>query len=180
VEESLPGDEIVPHPRMTSTHAVTIDAPADEVWPWLVQIGQDKAGFYSYRGLENLVLCHMPDAHHVVPEFQHIRVGDTVWLHPHAPPLPVERVEYGTAIVLGTNTSDPGTWAFYIRPLGECTTRLVVRGRSDFKPGLLKWFTRYVLFEPAHFIMERKMLLGIKARAEAASARSRRETRGRR
>ena len=162
----LPGDELVPHPNVTATHAVTIEAPLKEVWPWLVQIGQDKGGFYSYTWLENLVGCRMHNAGRILPEFQQLRVGDAVRLHPQVPPLPVLISEPPKTLVLGSNTDSPGTWGFYLKEVTGNTTRLIVRGRGDQKPGLLSWLGTHVVFEPAHFIMERKMLLGIKRRAE--------------
>ncbi|HEX6625379.1 MAG TPA: hypothetical protein VF064_16820 [Pyrinomonadaceae bacterium] len=165
--ERLPGDELVPRPNVEATHAVTIEAPVKDVWPWLVQIGQDKGGFYSYTWLENLVGCHMRNAGRIMPECQQLGVGDSVRLHPKAPPLPVLICEPPRALVLGSNTDSPGTWGFYLKEVDEDTTRLVVRGRGEWKPGLLSWLGAYVVFEPAHFIMERKMLLGIKQRAEA-------------
>ena len=105
INETLPGDDFVPHPESEAIHAITIDAPVAEVWPWLVQMGQTKGGFYSYTWLENLVGCDMHNADRVVPEWQALRVGDVVWLHPKAPPLPVILVEPYRAIVLG-GTSD--------------------------------------------------------------------------
>ena len=75
VNERLPGDELVRHPNVEATHAVTIKAPAEEVWPWLVQIGQDKGGFYSYSWLENLAGCRLRNADRIVPEFQRLKVG---------------------------------------------------------------------------------------------------------
>lgn len=164
----LPGDELVPAPTDISTHAITIQASLEAVWPWLVQIGQDKGGFYSYAWLENLVGCHMRNADRIIPEFQHIQVGDPVWLHPKSPPLPVVHVEPGRALVLGSNMDEPGTWGFFLQKIDENTTRLIVRGQGQRKPGLLRGFIQYVLFEPAHFIMERKMLLTLKRYAEAS------------
>ncbi|MCI0486716.1 MAG: hypothetical protein L0229_08960 [Blastocatellia bacterium] len=175
-DETLPGDEFVPHPESEATHAITIDAPVSEVWPWLVQVGQTRGGFYSYAWLENLVGCDMYNADRVIPEWQTLRVGDVVWLHPKAPPLPVILVEPYRAIVLG-NTSDEeeekginaGTWGFYLKEVDENTTRLLMRGRWNREPGLVSWLANYALLEPAHFVMERKMMLGIKQRAEAPS-----------
>ncbi len=163
----LPGDELVPQPKSRATHAITINAPVKAVWPWLVQIGQDKSGFYSYSWLENLMGCHLRNADRVLPEFQSLKVGDQVWLHPKVPPLPVLVCEPYRAIVLGSNTDNPGTWSFYLKEIDEKTTRLIIRGRGDLRPGLLNWLFNYAVFEPAHFIMERKMLLGVKRRAEA-------------
>ncbi len=172
IEESLPGDELVPHPALVSNHAITIHAPASEVWPWLVQMGQTRGGFYSYAWLENLVGCNMHNADRIVPEWQSLRAGDVVWLHPKAPPLPVIIVEPQQAIVLGGPGEDhrqqvaSGTWGFYLKAVNEKTTRLIIRGRGNRNPGLLSWFGHYVLFEPAHFVMERKMMMGIKQLAE--------------
>src|SRR5918993_2607767 len=170
VEMPLPGDDFVPDPKCEATHAVTIKAPVAEVWPWLVQVGQDRGGFYSYAWLENLFGCHMRNADRIVPEFQHIEVGGAVRLHPKVPPLPVLVCEPRRAIVLGSNTDDPGTWGFYLEEVDANTTRLVVRGRGSWHPNLLKSLFYFGVFEPAHFIMERKMLLGIKERAERTSS----------
>ncbi len=134
------------------------------MWPWLVQIGQRRGGFYSYTWLENLVGCDIHNANRIVPEWQALKVGDEVWLHPKAPPLRVLAIEPGRAIVLEK------CWTFFLHPISENTTRLIVRGRGEFNPdlknGLLNFFLWRGIFEPAHFIMERKMLLGIKQRAE--------------
>ena len=100
--ERLPGDEVVPNAEHQATHAITIDASVADVWQWLVQIGQSRGGFYSYTWLENLVGCDMHNADRVVPEWQNIRVGDVVWLHPEFPPLSVIVVEPFKAIVLGS------------------------------------------------------------------------------
>ena len=88
-------------------------------------------------------------------------------LHPQAPPLPVLICEPPKALVLGNNMDYPGTWGFYLKEVDGGATRLVIRGRGDWKPGMLNWLGAHVLFEPAHFIMERKMMLGIKSRAES-------------
>jgi hypothetical protein len=164
VNMPLPGDEFVEDPKLNATHAITINAPAAAVWPWLVQLGQRRGGFYSYTWLENLVGCEMHNANRIVPEWQDLKVGDEVWLHPKAPPLRVLAIEPGRAIVLEK------CWSFILHPIDENTTRLIIRGRGEFNPdlknGLLNFLLWRGIFEPAHFIMERKMLLGIKQRAE--------------
>lgn len=161
----LPGDELVKHPKLNATHAITINAPVAEVWPWLVQVGQKRGGFYSYTWLENLVGCEMSNADQIVPEWQDLKIGDEVWLHPKAPPLKVLAMEPGRAIVL------ENSWTFVLDPIDDHTTRLIIRGRGDFNPDLKNALLNFILwrgvFEPAHFIMERKMMLGIKERAEA-------------
>jgi hypothetical protein len=164
VNMPLPGDEFIEDPKLNATHAITINAPATDVWPWLVQLGQRRGGFYSYTWLENLVGCEMHNANRIVPEWQDLKVGDEVWLHPKAPPLRVLAIEPGRAIVLEK------CWSFILHPIDENTTRLIIRGRGEFNPdlknGLLNLLLWRGIFEPAHFIMERKMLLGIKQRAE--------------
>ena len=164
VGEPLVGDELAPHPKLKATHAITINAPAADVWPWLVQMGQNRGGFYSYTWLENLVRCHMRNADEIVPEWQELKVGDKIWLHPKAPPTEVAAIEPGRAIVL------KGWGAFVLQPIDEKTTRLIIRSQGDYNPDLgnavLNFLLWRVVFEPAHFIMQRKMLLGIKARAE--------------
>ncbi len=164
VNMPLPGDEFVGDPKLNATHAITINAPAADVWPWLVQLGQRRGGFYSYTWLENVVGCDMHNANRIVPEWQDLKVGDEVWLHPKAPPLRVLAIEPGRAIVLEK------CWSFVLHPIDENTTRLIIRGRGEFNPdfknGLLNLLLWRGIFEPAHFIMERKMLLGIKQRAE--------------
>lgn len=164
LDAPLTGDELVPLPKLKATHAITINAPAADVWPWLVQMGQNRGGFYSYTCLENLVGCHMRNADEIVPEWQNLKVGDKVWLHPKAPPVEVAAIEPKRAIVLKP-------WgAFVLQPIDEKTTRMIIRSQGDYERDLNNAVLNFVLwrvfYEPAHFIMERKMLLGIKARAE--------------
>lgn len=165
VDQFLPGDELTINPPLNATHAITINAPIEDVWPWIAQIGQTRGGFYSYTWLENLVGCRVRNADQIRPEWQILQSGDKVWLHPKAPPLKVRLVDPGRSVVLGN------TWAFVLRPIDQWTTRLIVRGRGEFEPDLKNRFLNFLLwrvvFEPAHFIMERKMMLGIKKRAEA-------------
>ncbi|MBD3265886.1 hypothetical protein GF373_04390, partial [bacterium] len=87
--DSFPGDEFNPHPQWCYTHAITIHAAPREVWPWIAQLGQDRGGFYSYEGLENLFKCHIRNADCIVAEYQTRAVGDEVRLHPNMPGLPI-------------------------------------------------------------------------------------------
>ena len=176
-DETLPGDDVMPNPRHEATHAITINAPVADVWPWLVQMGQNRGGFYSYSALENLVGCDIHNAKAIVAEWQSLRAGDVLWLHPKAPPLPVLLVEPHRAIVIGgvgeeqgdglSKNARAGTWAFVLKELDPNTTRLLVRIRWNRRPGLLDWIYNFGVLEPSHFVMERRMLLGIKHRAEA-------------
>ncbi len=173
-EGTLPGDGIVLSSREQATHAITIDAPVEDVWPWLVQIGQGRGGFYSYDWLENLVGADIHNADRILPEHQHLEVGDTVRLAPEdysvqtpesAPVVAV--LDPGRAIVLRPPDDPPRwTWAFVLRPLDEERTRFVVRMRTKGKRTLRGKVADVVFWEPAHFVMERKMLLGVKERAE--------------
>jgi hypothetical protein len=156
---SLPGDELVPDPAISSTWSVTIDAPVADVWPWLAQIGQDRGGFYSYAWLENLAGCELRNADRVHPEWQHRTVGEIVPLHP-AYGLPLARFEPGHALVL------QGWGAFVVEAIDGGRTRLISRGRVP-----RGWSATFyaLLMEIPHFVMQRKMLLAIKARAEGAA-----------
>jgi hypothetical protein len=180
-----PGDELSPHATAVTTRAISIAAPADTVWAWLIQIGQDRSGFYSYTWLENLFRCAMPRVERIVPEWQQRAVGDIVWLarreryHGEARQR-VVRIDRGRVLSLASpadwgrlvrhETSAGGTWTFILLPQTAQTTRLIVRSRgpeAPTMPGRLFWL---MVFEPAHFIMERKMMLRLKQLAEANPA----------
>jgi hypothetical protein len=157
--EPLPGDELVPHPGVRMTRAVTIDAPVDAVWPWLAQIGQDRGGFYSYAWLENLAGCQLENADRIHPEWQHREVGEVVPLHPCAGPK-LARFDPGRAYAF------EGGWYFALAARADGRTRLYARSRI---PRGLPSIAYALFIEIPHFVMERKMLLGIKERAERAA-----------
>ncbi len=171
----LPGDELATEPlRYGIQHAVTIRAPADRVWPWLVQIGQDRAGFYSYDGLERLFGVRIENVDRIVPEWQSRAAGDSVFatqpgylgLFEARLGWRVARVEVDRALVLEN-------WGAFVLELGEAgTTRLIARTRGG-GPGstadLVFAPAGLLLFEIPHFIMQRRMLLGIRDRAEAGA-----------
>jgi hypothetical protein len=152
----LPGDELVEDPGIMMTRAVTIEAPVDAVWAWLAQIGQDRGGFYSYEWLENLAGCEMHNADQVHPEWQRRVVGETVRLHP-ATGLKVARFEPGRSYAF------EGGWYFVLQPISPTRSRLLARSRV---PRGLPRIAYVVFIELPHFIMERKMLDGIRVRAE--------------
>jgi hypothetical protein len=158
---ALPGDELASGPG--PTRAVSIDAPVDKVWPWLAQIGQDRGGFYSYEWLENLAGCRMRNADRIHPDWQHRDVGERVYLHPELG-LEVARFEPPHALVL------EGWGAFVVAPIDARRTRLLARGRRP--PGWAERVYNVLLMELPHFVMERRMLLGIKERAERHAARA--------
>jgi hypothetical protein len=168
---SLPGDRLVPNANSTATRAITVKALPERVWPWIAQIGQGRAGFYSYAWLENLFGCQIVNAETIHPEWQDLRAGDAVRLHPKVPGIPAVIIEKNQALVLGGDgipqqRIPPVSWAFVLHPAPADATRLLVRWRSSTpKTAYDLVFNKYLL-EPVHFLMERKMLLGIKKRAE--------------
>ena len=177
---SLPGDELEATPwgakpgmpsrkedcrPLQATRAITINAPASVIWPWLVQIGQGRGGFYSYAWLESLGAHASPSAEAILKEHQHLKVGDPITLHPYAPSMPVALLEEGRALVVGDS------WAFVLRPITKTKTRLVIRNSGAFQTGPLNFIIWRVFFEPINFFMERQMLMGVKRRAEATPFR---------
>ena len=160
-ERKLPGDELLPESGTRILHAVTIGAPVEEVWPWLAQLGQDRGGFYSYEWLENLAGCEMKNAGRIHPEWQHRELGEVVHLHP-AGGLRVSVLEPGRAIGL------EGWGTFAVEPEGASRTRLIARGGVPRGAAAASYAA---LTEIPHFLMERRMLLGIKERAEAGRAK---------
>lgn len=170
----LPGDELVPNPKWQFTHAITIHAPAAEVWKWLVQIGADRGGFYSYEGLENLAGCNVHNADRIRPELQNLKPGDEIRLHPKAPGMPVAEIEPGVYMLVHSNDHTENTdryihttWLWYLDKMDTNTTRLIVRGRNDYSPELSnRLLMGPLLMEPVSFVMERKMLIEIRNRAE--------------
>ncbi|UCH43636.1 MAG: hypothetical protein JSW16_03600 [Dehalococcoidales bacterium] len=183
VQRSWPGDDLVPDPKGTYIHAITIQAPAADVWPWLVQIGQGRGGFYSYELLENLIGCKMHNADEIVPELQHLEVGDNIPMHPSiGNPYKVAVIEPGRALILliradmeTGNTFEPtdkipakyqnSSWLFLLDENDDGTTRLISRSRNDWNQSLGNTIF-YGLFGPLTLEMDRKLLLGIKQRAE--------------
>ena len=168
VNMPLPGDEQVPNPRLQSTRAISIQAPAGEVWPWLVQMGQGRGGLYSYEMLENLANCGMHNADHIMPEYQNLQVGDKIRLSQDdsVPCFVVSAIEPGRAIILGGD-DPPTTWSFILEPIDEHSTRLIIRFRQQYEPSFGNVVAWRVFTDPITFVMERKMLQGIKLRAEA-------------
>jgi hypothetical protein len=185
ISRSMPGDSIIKKPKWQYTQAITIQAPIDKVWPWLVQIGQGRGGFYSYQMLENLVGCNIHNADRVIPEYQHLAPGDNIMLHPKAP-LPVTEVETGRSIVLhyDSRTGQPeksdtqpkdffeSSWLFLLDPVNDRKTRLISRFRIDYSPGIRNKVSLGMFGEPIYSTMQTQMLRGIKRRVEGGSGQS--------
>jgi hypothetical protein len=169
---ALAGDDLIPNPDLMATRAITVHAPAAQVWPWIAQLGQGRGGFYSYDTLENLVGCDIHSADRIVPQWQDLKVGDQVKLHPEVG-LGVAVVEQGRVLVLRggvpMGTVPPPydcTWAFVVRERPGGTTRLLVRERYTYTR---RWAG--LLVEPVAvvaFVMSQRMLRGIRDRAERA------------
>jgi hypothetical protein len=169
-DAALPGDDLIPDPDLTVTRAITVHTSADQVWPWIAQLGQGRGGFYSYDALENLVGCNIHSADQIVPQWQTITIGDQVKLHPEVG-LDVAVVEQGRALVLRggvpMGTAPPPydfTWAFVLQEQPDGTTRLLVRERYAYTQ---RWAP--LLVEPVAvvaFVMSQRMLRGIRDRAE--------------
>jgi hypothetical protein len=161
----LPGDAYIAATAEVSTRALTIHASAATVWAWLVQTGQNRSGgWYSYTWLENLFASDMGDAQQLDPRFQHLQVGDTIFFHPIGATNPVM-----ATTVMGFEPERAlwfeGGWSFVLQPINPNTTRLIVR--YPMKPDeFVNPLLSYGIFEPAHFVMESGMMLGIKRRAE--------------
>jgi len=174
-DEPLPGDDLIQSHNLAATRAITVRASADQVWPWIAQLGQGRGGFYSYDILENLVGCDIHSADRIVPEWQDVGVGDKVKLHP-AVALAVAALEPGRSLVLRGgvpmgNTPPPYdfTWAFVLRERPDRTTRLLVRERYAYTR---RWAPLVVEpVEAVSFVMSQKMLRGIRDRAERTAGR---------
>jgi len=170
-DEPLPGDDLIANINLSATRAITIRASADEIWPWIAQLGQGRGGFYSYDFLENIVGCDIHSAYRIIPEFQDVAVGDDVRLAPDVG-LAVASLERGRSLVLRggvpIGAAPPPydfTWAFVLRDEPDETTRLLVRERYAYTRPWARLLVEPV--EAISFVMTQKMLRGIKHRAEA-------------
>jgi hypothetical protein len=180
-QRRLPGDQIVPAAESQTTRAITIKAPISRVWPWLAQLGQDRGGFYSFDLLENAVGCRMPTKDMLRPERQTCNLGDRLWMYPPNRAggigfATLREYEPGHALAFGTRMTgttrfqpEDGSWSFVAIPIDAGTTRVIVRGRGAPRTSLgLLAFDR-IIFEPMHFMMERRMLIGLRELVETGS-----------
>jgi hypothetical protein len=181
VHSALPGDELLPAYASEATHAITINASPQKIWPWLMQIGQDRSGFYSYTFLENAFGCEMPEVHSRVRDWKPRTPGETVWFC--APRRFDGRGKMISAIVepdhafamVSTNDwlslqaggkAQEGVWSFTLEPSQDGQTRLIARLRGGAPPTLSAQLLGWLFWEPAHFIMEQRMLRTIRNLAE--------------
>ncbi|WP_293237322.1 hypothetical protein [Mycolicibacterium sp.] len=165
----LPGDDLVRAGAVRTTRSITIHAPAEAIWPWLAQIGEDRAGFYSYGCLERAAGARIHDTYEIHPEWQSVAKGDTVWMarrYGRSASQAVTAVAPGSHLILvsqddfdkiESGEKASGSWAFHLRQHGP-DTRLIVRGSGGA--------AGHAIFDVPHFVMEQKMLRGIRDRAE--------------
>lgn len=178
---ALPGDDLIPDPQYVSNHAVTIDAPIADVWPWLAQIGYGRAGWYSYDGLHRAmgVAGSVDDpqrsATRIIPELQDLHVGDHIRFQPsEEPSFVVIAVGAPHTMLLGSGrdgfevSPEMGglTWAWVLREVDAHTTRFIVRSRNIYSSNPVVRALFRVVIDPGGFLMERRTMLNIKARAE--------------
>lgn len=161
----MPGDEVIHHPHFVATRAITIAAPPTCVWPWLVQIGFGRAGFYSYDALDNL---GRPSASTILPDYQQVHVGDL------AAPMAASPTEQTSFRVREVEVFDhlvwekpDATWAWQLVRLSPTETRLITRVRMRYDLRRPEGFAGLLLMEIGDFPMMRKQLTGIKERAES-------------
>ena len=193
VHRPLPGDDLVPHPMLETTHAISIYASRADIWPWLVQMGYDRGWWYTdarwYQWVDKYIwhTSHPASPDHIIPELQHLAVGDTI---PDGPPgtafFTVATLEPDHVLALFSTThilfmapaslrNNPKvglhgefSWVFILDEKGEGMTRLIVRTRASYEPKMFRMLTRPMLF-PADFLMARLMLQTIKQRVERSS-----------
>ncbi|HEX8790892.1 MAG TPA: hypothetical protein VF765_08055 [Polyangiaceae bacterium] len=161
---ALEGDDLIPEPRAQMTHSITIEATPAEIWPWLLQMGRRRAGWYSWDVLDN---GGKRSADRIIPDLQHLAVGDVLpWGDAGPEGFSVERILPERALILGSNAPRRhGTWAFVLEPLGPTTTRLVTRYRAAYAPTIANAALVQAL-SAVHAFMEGKQLRSIKQRAE--------------
>ena len=165
----MPGDTLIAKPTQTATQAVTVNAPPGDIWPWLAQMGHQRGGLYSYDWLDRLFgFLDRPSATRILPEFQQLAVGDKIFLGREE--LIVSVLEPPRELVLSYQARGmEWVWQFGLYPLDDQRTRLVSRGTERIPNTAVAWLGMRIM-EPAAFVMTRRMLLGVKQRAEALRA----------
>lgn len=185
INKTLPGDELVPHPKSLATRAITIDAPPDKVWPWIVQIGYQRAGWYTYDWFYKMTgsagFVDNGSSDRIVAELQDIKVGDKININKMVgyEILQLDKPRY-LVMLSRTDTKSGktfdlkqypeqymnGDWIYFLEPLPGGKTRLILRQYGDWRGGI-GTFSSSGPLEFGAFIMARKHLIGIKKRAES-------------
>jgi hypothetical protein len=168
VARAMPGDDVVKPPTFNATRAVTIQAQPEEIWPWLVQIGVTRAGWYSYDWLDNL---GRPSAQRILPQFQHVAVGDVIPMSPDGKQGMVVKDFEANQWMLWWDNQGDATWYWGLYPQDDSRTRLITRVRMHYR-----WLEPSILFsllvEFTDIVMMRKCMLSIKQRTERASGQT--------
>lgn len=180
VSRGWPGDELMARPRTRAVRAVTVTAPPSRVWPWIRQIGRDRGGFYSYTWLENLIGADIRNVYSLIPGLGERQPGDTVWMGPEdrfggQARMVVAKAVRERAMVLvmpedapralAGETARGGVWSFILDPI-DAGTRLVMLSLGAEASTPSRRLADLLFWEPAHFVMERRMMLTIKRLAE--------------
>jgi hypothetical protein len=167
----MPGDALIPNPTEMSMMAVTVHAPPEDIWPWLVQIGYQRGGLYSYDWLDRLFgFLDRPSATRILPEYQQLAVGDKIPWDRRGTEMTVGVLQPPRALALRYQVGGfVWVWQFALYPLDEQRTRIVTRG-TEHVPRTPLWWLGMRVMEPASFIMTRRFMLGVKERAEALRA----------
>ena len=165
---TLPGDDLLPDAALQSTRAVTIDAEPAAVWPWLVHMGSGRGGAYTYDWIENVLGLNMHSADEILPQFQQLAVGDVLPLGPSGPSMRVEICDPDRTLAF-RSTDGASVWTFSLRP-DRVGTRLISRNRiTPPGAGRARLLAYDLVMSPGSLVMERRMLLGIRQRAEQLS-----------
>jgi len=162
----MPGDDEVKQPMQVTTRAVTVNARAADIWPWLVQMGYRRGGMYSYDWIDRrLGILDQPSANRIIPEFQRLEAGDVIPMG-KPPSWPVKAIERNRMLLIVINEPNAQvTWCFMLDEIADRQTRLVLRVRNRLAMSPLLLLSLPIML-PGEFLMVRKMLLGIKQRAE--------------
>jgi hypothetical protein len=166
IDAAYSGDELLREPARIVNRAITIQAPPEQIYPWIIQMGADKGGMYSYTWIENLINCRQANADRIHSEWQGLKAGDLVRMCPgeFGPvPFTVALLQPSTSVVMGHQENGVWVdlWQFVIQPLPNGASRLILRTRTNMTGGI------WSIIHPGIFIMERGMLIGIKDRTEA-------------
>ncbi len=165
IDRELPGDDLLTNADIVATRAITIEAPPSAIWPWLVQMGSGRGGAYTYDWIENLFGLGMHSADTILPEFQDIKVGDEFQIGPNRPKMRIEVLDPERVL---TFRFEDQTWVWIFALFaGDGITRLVSRNRiATPHASTVTRLVNMLVMEPGSLVMERKMLYGIKERAE--------------
>ena len=176
-DKEWPGDALLERTDRTFTRAIDIDAAPEDIWPWIVQIGREKAGFYSYELIENLAGFRVENRETILPEFQTLREGEFISFHPNGQGVYAAMVKPKELLVC-RNWKDErdidekcpaskGTWSIYIVKIGRRKSRLIIRSCLEtLRPDFTYVITTILFMDPVDFVMEYKMMRTIKRLAE--------------